>query len=77
MTQTQTKTRTITYAKAINEGLRQSMRASDEVFVMGQVIDNASGIFHTTSGTKIPIYSCNMVIRIVAIKFTIPIAGIM
>jgi pyruvate dehydrogenase E1 component beta subunit len=50
MTLTTTKTRTITYAAAINEGLRQSMQASKDVFVMGQVIDNASGIFHTTSG---------------------------
>lgn len=44
------QTRNISYAEAINEALRQSMRISDDVFVFGQMVDNESGIFHTTSG---------------------------
>lgn len=42
--------RIINFAEAINEALRQAMRLSDEVFVFGQLVDNPSGIFHTTTG---------------------------
>jgi len=42
--------RIITFAEAINEGLRQAMRLSNDVFVFGQLVDSDSGVFHTTSG---------------------------
>lgn len=42
--------RKLTYAEAINEALRQAMRMSEDVFVYGQLVDNPSGIFHTTTG---------------------------
>lgn len=42
--------RKLTYAEAINEGLGQAMRLSEDVFVYGQLVDNPSGIFHTTTG---------------------------
>jgi len=42
--------RIISFAEAINEGLRQAMRLSDDVFVHGQLVDSDSGVFHTTSG---------------------------
>ena len=43
-------TRPLTYAGAINEGLRQSMELSDDVVVFGQLVDYKSGIFGTTTG---------------------------
>ena len=42
--------RNISFAEAINEGLRQAMRLEDGVFVFGQGVDSPSGIFHTTTG---------------------------
>ncbi|MEK9136637.1 MAG: alpha-ketoacid dehydrogenase subunit beta, partial [Bacteroidota bacterium] len=44
------QSRTVSFAEAINEALRQAMRLSDGVFVFGQLVDNPSGIFHTTTG---------------------------
>jgi pyruvate/2-oxoglutarate/acetoin dehydrogenase E1 component len=40
----------ITYAQAINDGLSQAMRLSDDVFVFGQGVDGRSGVFGTTTG---------------------------
>lgn len=42
--------REITYAEAINEGLRQAMELSQDVIVMGQLVDFKPGIFGTTKG---------------------------
>ena len=42
--------RKITFAKAINEALFQSMELSQDVIVLGQSVDNKSGIFGTTTG---------------------------
>ena len=42
--------REITYAEAINEGLRQAMELSKDVIVMGQLVDYKPGIFGTTKG---------------------------
>lgn len=42
--------RSLTYAGAINEGLRQAMDLSDQVVVLGQLADSKAGIFGTTSG---------------------------
>ena len=42
--------RPLSYAQAINEALRQSMELSDDVVVLGQLVDYPSGIFGTTSG---------------------------
>jgi len=42
--------RPLSYAKAINEALRQSMELSESVVVLGQLVDYKSGIFGTTSG---------------------------
>jgi acetoin:2,6-dichlorophenolindophenol oxidoreductase subunit beta len=42
--------RPLSYAKAINEALRQSMELSESVVVLGQLVDYPSGIFGTTTG---------------------------
>ena len=42
--------RPITYAKAINEALHQAMDLSDQVVVLGQLVDYKSGIFGSTTG---------------------------
>lgn len=42
--------RKITYAEAINEGLRQAMELSRDVILMGQLVDYKPGIFGTTKG---------------------------
>jgi pyruvate dehydrogenase E1 component beta subunit len=42
--------REITYAEAINEGLRQAMELCSDVVVMGQLVDYKPGIFGTTKG---------------------------
>lgn len=42
--------RPLSYAKAINEALRQSMELSENVVVLGQLVDYPSGIFGTTTG---------------------------
>lgn len=48
-TMPQTK-RELTYAQAINEALFQAMELSDDVIVLGQLVDYKSGIFGTTAG---------------------------
>jgi acetoin:2,6-dichlorophenolindophenol oxidoreductase subunit beta len=42
--------REIPYNEAIREGLHQAMELSDDVVVMGQLVDYKSGIFGTTTG---------------------------
>jgi pyruvate/2-oxoglutarate/acetoin dehydrogenase E1 component len=42
--------RSLSYAQAINEALRQSMELCDDVVVLGQLVDYKSGIFGTTTG---------------------------
>ncbi len=42
--------RPVSYAKAINEALHQAMEVSDDVVVLGQLVDYKSGIFGTTTG---------------------------
>lgn len=42
--------REITYAEAIREALHQAMELSEDVIVMGQLVDYKSGIFGTTTG---------------------------
>ena len=42
--------RQLTYAEAINEALHQAMELSDEVIVLGQLVDYSPGIFGTTVG---------------------------
>jgi acetoin:2,6-dichlorophenolindophenol oxidoreductase subunit beta len=42
--------RSLSYAGAINEALRQSMELSEKVVVLGQLVDYKSGIFGTTTG---------------------------
>jgi pyruvate dehydrogenase E1 component beta subunit len=42
--------RTLTYAEAINEGLKQAMELESSVLVMGQLVDYKPGIFGTTLG---------------------------
>ena len=42
--------RKISYAEAINEGLRQSMELSTDVVIMGQLVDYKPGIFGQTVG---------------------------
>lgn len=44
------KTREISYAGAINEGLHQAMELSKDVLVLGQLVDYKSGVFGTTTG---------------------------
>ena len=44
------KIKNITYAKAINEAMFQSMKLDKNVVTMGQLIDYQSGVFGTTSG---------------------------
>jgi len=42
--------RPLSYAKAINEALHQSMELDEKVVVLGQLVDFKSGIFGTTTG---------------------------
>jgi pyruvate dehydrogenase E1 component beta subunit len=42
--------RPLSYGKAINEALRQSMELSKQVVVYGQLVDYKAGVFGTTSG---------------------------
>lgn len=42
--------RQLTYAEAINEGLRQAMELSSDVIILGQLVDYKPGIFGTTKG---------------------------
>jgi len=42
--------RRLTYAEAINEGLHQAMELSQDVIVLGQLVDYKPGIFGTTKG---------------------------
>ncbi len=43
-------TRSLSYAKAINEALFQACELSDQVMVLGQLVDYAPGVFGTTTG---------------------------
>ncbi len=45
-------TRRISYADSIREGLRQSLALDPNVFVMGQGVDDSSGMFGTTKGLQ-------------------------
>ena len=45
-----TQTRELAYNAAINEALHQAMGLSDDVVVLGQLVDYKSGIFGTTTG---------------------------
>jgi acetoin:2,6-dichlorophenolindophenol oxidoreductase subunit beta len=47
---TKAASRSLSYAQAINEALRQSMELSEDVVLFGQLVDYKSGIFGTTSG---------------------------
>ena len=40
----------LTYAQALNQGLQQAMELSDQVFVMGQLVDYSPGVFGSTTG---------------------------
>ncbi len=42
--------RPLSYGKAINEALRQSMELCEDVIVLGQLVDYKSGVFGTTTG---------------------------
>ena len=42
--------RQLDFAKAINEGLSQGMELSDDVILLGQLVDYKTGIFGTTTG---------------------------
>lgn len=40
----------ITYAQAINQAMHQAMELSDDVLVLGQLVDYKPGVFGTTTG---------------------------
>ena len=40
----------ISYAEALNQGLRQAMELSEDVVVLGQLIDYSPGVFGSTTG---------------------------
>jgi pyruvate/2-oxoglutarate/acetoin dehydrogenase E1 component len=42
--------RKLSFATAINEGLRQAMELSPDVIILGQLVDYKSGVFGTTTG---------------------------
>lgn len=44
--------RRITYAESVREGLRQALALDERVFVMGQGVDDPSGMFGTTLGLQ-------------------------
>ncbi len=44
--------RILTYAESIREGLWQALELDDRVFVMGQGVDDPSGMFGTTKGLQ-------------------------
>jgi len=44
--------RRITYPEAIREGVKQALALDDKVFVMGQGVDDPSGMFGTTRGLQ-------------------------
>ena len=44
------KTNLISYSEAINQATKQAMELSQDVMVMGQLIDYKSGVFGTTTG---------------------------
>lgn len=50
MSATETSTRRITTAKAMAEAIALEMRASDDVFVMGEDVGQYGGIFGSTTG---------------------------
>ena len=43
-------TRELSYSEAIREGLYQCMKLSEDVIILGQLVDYKSGIFGTTTG---------------------------
>lgn len=45
-----TEPKNLNFAEAIQQGLHQALSLSDDVFVFGQIVDNISGVFHTTTG---------------------------
>lgn len=47
---TSVDTRELSFSSALREGLHQAMTLSDDVIVMGQLVDYKSGIFGTTTG---------------------------
>ena len=49
---TETETRTMTYAEALNEALREEMRRDATVFVMGEdvAVWGGGGVFGVTKG---------------------------
>jgi len=48
----QSSGRILTYSEAIREGLEQALGLDDKVFVMGQGVDDPSGMFGTTKGLQ-------------------------
>ena len=50
MTTTETETRELTYLGAFNEGLRQVMAEDDSVFVAGEDVGKAGGVFGHFAG---------------------------
>lgn len=40
----------ISYAEALNQGLRQAMELSEDVVVLGQLVDYSPGVFGSTTG---------------------------
>jgi acetoin:2,6-dichlorophenolindophenol oxidoreductase subunit beta len=42
--------RRLSFAKAINEGLGQSLELCSDVLILGQMVDSKSGVFGTTAG---------------------------
>ncbi|WP_125775495.1 alpha-ketoacid dehydrogenase subunit beta [Antribacter gilvus] len=51
-TTTMSSTRTLTLAKAINEGLRQSLKDDPKVLLMGEDIGPLGGVFRVTDGLQ-------------------------
>ncbi|MBE1874151.1 alpha-ketoacid dehydrogenase subunit beta [Myceligenerans sp. TRM 65318] len=50
--QAEPRTRTLTLAKALNEGLRAAMRDDDKVVLMGEDIGPLGGVFRVTDGLQ-------------------------
>jgi len=40
----------ISYAEALNQGLRQALELSESVIVLGQLVDYGPGVFGSTTG---------------------------
>ncbi|PZR53428.1 alpha-ketoacid dehydrogenase subunit beta [Xylanimonas oleitrophica] len=50
--QSERTTRTLTFAKAITEGLRASLESDDHVMVMGEDVGRLGGVFRVTDGLQ-------------------------